>query len=167
MHTHDTVRKLSESVLLPHGWPELGGAFDLLSETRPELPTGPGVYALLIDDGSSLRYPNGWTPVIYLGCAYGTEGLGQRLNQHRLFARQCRSEQERMEREGTSGQVFYPRYEWINAAGGVCVFSEAPEAGMASRNMESLLFDAFRDLHYTLPVANMQESHRKEEGGEG
>ncbi|MEU2947729.1 hypothetical protein ABZ617_17025 [Nocardiopsis alba] len=164
MDAHDTVRKLSEYVLLPNGWPELGGEFDLLSASRPELPPGPGVYALLINDGSSLRYPNGRTPVIYLGCAFGREGLTQRVNQHRLFSRQCRAEQERMESEGTSGQVFYPRYEWINAAGGVCVYSKAPEGGTSPKNMESLLFEGFRNLHYTLPVANMQESHRKEEG---
>ena len=31
MTVDDTVRKLDESVLLPNGWPELPGAFDLLA----------------------------------------------------------------------------------------------------------------------------------------
>ncbi len=148
VHPDNTVRELSESVLAQHGWPELGGDFDLFGERLPELPTTPGVYAILINDGETLRYPLGRSAIVYLGCAFGAGGLGKRLRDHRRYAQQCREE--------TARAIYYPRYEWVNAAGGICLFSEAPEGGMTAQGMETLLLNEFVSTHYTLPIANGQ-----------
>ena len=99
--------------------------------------------------------------MIYIGCAFKAKGLWGRLNRHRQLARDCRSEAE----SGKAEQdLFPPRYEWITAAGGVCLFSVAPEGGMTSQCMETLLLKQFEYLHYTLPVANGQHGAQYRDG---
>jgi hypothetical protein len=142
-----TLDELSESVLVAHGWPAFAEPFDIYGEP-PTLPTSPGVYAILIADGEPLRYPRGKTTVIYFGCTSGQQGLRHRLGEHRLYARQCRAE--------TAGRIYYPRYEWVNAAGGMCLYAQAPEDGISPEHMEALLLTAFESIHYTLPVGNRQ-----------
>ena len=56
--------------------------------------------------------------------------------------------------------LFPPRYEWINAAGGICIFSLAPEGAMEPQHMETLLLRYFEYVHYTLPAANGQHGVR-------
>lgn len=155
-----TVRALNSSVLVPHRWPELGGAFDLYEERAPDVPEQAGVYALLIKD-EPLRYPCGSSLVIYIGCAQGAKGLHRRLEEHRQLSKACRSEAQ----SGKAEQdLFPPRYEWVNAAGGVCLFAAAPEASMTSQRMETLLLKHFEYVHYTLPIANGQHGVRYVDG---
>jgi hypothetical protein len=153
-----TIQTLSKSVLVTHKWPVFGGEFDLLADRIPLLPAGPGVYAILITEGEPLRYPCGRSFVIYIGRATRDEGLRGRLKEHHQYARQCRAEPE-------GGSIYLPRYEWVNAAGGVAVFSEAP-SGQSAARMESLLLHAFESMHYTLPVANGPHGVRDTDGEE-
>lgn len=162
MVSDETVFELNGSVLAAHGWPELDGEFDLLGDRMPDVPAQPGIYSLLIGNGSPLRYPRGVSSVIYIGCAYGPGGLLGRLYKHWQLSRQCHKEAQSGKAEQ---RLFPPRYEWIAAAGGLCVFSTAPEGGMTSQRMETLLLEYFEYVHYTLPVANGQHGVRYQ-GGE-
>lgn len=154
MSLDPTIKALNQSVLAAHGWPEFGGEFDLLGDHEPDVPPRSGVYALLTNDGETLRYPNLRSAVIYIGCAFRDGGLQGRLYEHRHFSRQCRKESGSGNEEQ---QLFAPRYEWVNAAGGVAVFSVGPRGGREeAERMESLLLTEFEYRHYTLPIANGQ-----------
>ncbi len=152
MSTDPTVRALNELALVACGWPEFGGEFDLLGDREPDLPEQPGVYAVLTDDGETIRYPRGRSRVIYIGCAYGSGGLRKRLGDHRSGARECRAEKE--------DWLYLPLYEWINSAGGIVLFSVAPGRDMTAQRMETLLLNAFKFMHYALPIANGQNGAR-------
>lgn len=141
-----TVGVLNKVVLAANGWPEFGGEFDLLGDHLPDLPERPGVYVVLTHDGQPHRYPFGWSWVIYIGCAFGLRGLGKRLSDHHTEARKCRVE--------TQGRLYRPLYEWIKSAGGVALFSVAPEDDASAERMETLLLNTFTSVHYALPVAN-------------
>ena len=163
MSLDQTIQVLNKSVLVAHSWPELGGEFDLLDEHEPDVPRQPAVNELVINDGETLRYPNLRSAVIYIGCAFGPDGLQGRLNTHRTESIQCRKEADS---EKDEQKLFPPRYEWVNAAGGVVVFSVAPSGGRKEAEwMESLLLTAFEYRHYTLPIANGQHGVRYR-GGE-
>ena len=58
MSLDPTIQALNQSVLAAHGWPEFAGDFDLLGDQQPDVPPRSGVYALLTNDGETLRYPN-------------------------------------------------------------------------------------------------------------
>jgi hypothetical protein len=155
-----TIHALNELVLAASDWPELGREFDLLGDRPPDVPEQPGVYALLIK-GEPLRYPRERSSVIYIGCAYGAKGLLRRLNEHWQLSKDCRREAE----SGKAEQdLFPPRYEWVNAAGGICLSSVAPAGGMGSQRMETLLLKCFEYMHYTLPTANGQHGAQYRDG---
>jgi hypothetical protein len=157
------IKALNKSVLVPHGWPKFGGEFNLLNKSAPNLPVEPGVYALLITHDGPLLYPRSTSSVIYIGCAFGPKGLRGRLNRYRQRLRQCRAEAQSGKPEQ---KLFAPRYEWITAKGGICLFSVAPDGGTTSRHMEALLLERFVYLHYTLPVANGQHGVQYQGGAD-
>jgi hypothetical protein len=141
-----TVGVLSKVVLAARGWPEFGGEFDLLGDHLPDLPEQSGVYTILTLDGEPHRYPFGSSSMIYIGCAFGLRGLRKRLSEHCTEARKCRLETKR--------RLYNPLYEWINSAGGIALYSAAPDSDVNAERMETLLLNTFSSVHYALPIAN-------------
>lgn len=119
-----TVLILNEFVLAEHGWPPFGGGFDLHAEAAPDLPVAQGVYVIVINDGDLPVILADAVRVIYIGRADGAQGLRDRLRDHRRYGRECRND--------TAGAVYCPRYEWVNSAGGLCLFSEVPQGSSVS-----------------------------------
>ncbi|MEV6839998.1 hypothetical protein AB0N17_36835, partial [Streptomyces sp. NPDC051133] len=93
-------------------------------------------------------YPNSESSVAYIG---ETGNLSERIAVHRYHARTCKANK--------NGSIYFPRYEWVAARGGACLYSPAPESAAntkTTKEMETKLLQAFESLHYTIPVANMQ-----------
>lgn len=141
---------LDEVCLTPAGWPAMSGFFDILEPVPRPIPRGPGVYVLLLADGTRLRYPRGESGVLYIGCSRGLRyGFRHRLTEHRRWSvRRLKDD---------SGQVWPARYEWIAAAGALAAYSAQPEGSdLDAKGMETLLLQEFAARFRTQPGANGQ-----------
>lgn len=149
---YDSGTQVLRQVLRNNGWEPFFGFFDLAHEpVPPNVPKAPGVYTILVDDGTLERYPNGRSKIIYIGESHGAGGLQSRLKTHKRGIRQAGAA------AGLNGdERFYgPLYEFAAAFGALCLYTPAP-AGASSEGMEAVLLADFEFRFWTLPRANRQ-----------
>ncbi|MFE6806395.1 hypothetical protein [Streptomyces sp. NPDC057681] len=129
-------------VLLQSQWPPLTGAFDLLGDEEPDVPSHPGVYVLVLNEGR-LPYPRLESSVIYVG---ESRSLNIRLRTHRRTSQESRNTPH--------APAHFACHAWIAARGGTCMYSPAPHATADTKAMRARLLQTFERRHHMVPVAN-------------
>lgn len=121
---------------------------DLLDWEENSVLTQPGAYVLMAEAETSFRYPNGESPVFYIGKA---DNLRRRLRTHRKKIRQAKNDRKLC--------LYVPRYEYGAAFGVRYSFIQARQEGFPSF-LEILLMARFAKQYKSLPIANNTGSRK-------
>ena len=139
------------------GWIERdirpGRLLDFWSLRDHEVPVSGGAYVLVARPGIRFTYPNGSSPVFYIG---HSRNLRRRLRSHSGFALRARDV------PFDKRFPFLPRYEYAARFGGRYAYLQTWQ-GMMARSLEDYLLVYFVRKYRTFPVANGQGSWRRVE----
>lgn len=108
-----------------------------------EVPPAPGAYVLYARSGVTFQYPNGKSPVYYIGMAKSS--LRNRLFQHLRYAQQAS-----YDRRWT---MYWPRYEYAAKFGGRYAFIRTWQR-MTPRALEEEILKRFAERYRAFPVGN-------------
>lgn len=148
------VCMLNKLVMEPAGWKPFTVGYDLDGEEWiADVPVGAGVY-VLYTPGHFFMLPGGGTSVLYIGKGTrGSQGLRQRLREHRKFTRETR--------DGTYDRG-YARYEWMTAHPARAAYAAAPDAASDPAGTEHRLLLTFADAFRVAPLGNAQTAWDEE-----
>lgn len=130
------------SILAFLGDIEHGPLLDLWTTETEAVPAQPGAYVLLADPGMSFPYPNGKSPVFYIGKSVN---LRRRLADHPRYSAEARSDR--------SLSLYWPRYEYAAAFGCRFVYIRTWQ-GLSPRALEEISLARFAEHYRSFPVAN-------------
>ncbi|MBI3242039.1 MAG: hypothetical protein HYZ49_07085 [Chloroflexi bacterium] len=121
---------------------DLSPTYNLWTADMAQVPTQPGAYVLLAASGTKFLYPNGSSPVFYVGQA---SNLQKRLLTHRKYSLEAKSDRKL--------PLYYPRYEYAAVFG--CRFALIRTwQGFSAKALEEVVLAHFAKRFRSFPIAN-------------
>jgi hypothetical protein len=124
----------------------------LASLPQQEVPDRPGVYILTAEGRFRFRYPNGASPIYYIGQA---SSLRERLLEHLKFMQEARDRRKLL--------LYYPRYEYAAVVGARYSFVRTWQ-GLSPKALEDIVMAHFARRFGCWPVANGAGAWNRLEG---
>lgn len=123
-------------------------AFDLMDvDEIDNIPETPGVYVIVSSDGTSFQYPNGKSPIMYIGMS---TNLRDRIYQHHKNTKYIA---ENLCDFREKNRQCHQRYHYFRAFGArVYVFSRRGQ--QLPKEQEALFIGCFYEKYLSLPVSN-------------
>jgi hypothetical protein len=113
-----------------------------LEDRKDQIPNQPGAYILIARGDTRFTYPNGRSPVFYIG---QSKNIQARLRQHFYYASQARHQREL--------HLYWPRYEYAAKFGGRFCFVLTHQ-GLSPKALEEELLARFAKKYLSFPIAN-------------
>jgi len=114
-----------------------------------DIPSKPGVYLLVARGDVRFPYPNGRSPIFYIGQSCS---LRRRLREHLKWAKIARDSREEW--------LYWPRYEYAAAFGGRYCFVKTWQ-GFKPKALEDKVMALFARKYYSFPAANAAGAWRR------
>ena len=112
---------------------------------KHKIPSSPGVYLLITKPGITFQYPEGKSPIYYIGEG---DSLYQRLRQHLKHHLHVKNNKRQKK-----SPLYEPRHEYGGVFGGRYCFIKT-WSGMTPKNLEDEVLALFAKKHRSFPVAN-------------
>lgn len=122
-------------------------SLNLIEDDLSVVPNIPGVYIIVATDGTTFQYPNGRSPVMYIGMS---EHLYDRLKSHADITRRV---EEQIDDYRRMSYQCHQRYHYFRTFGAkVYVFTR--RGIQPPKSQEAIYIGKFYEKYLSLPVSN-------------